>query len=216
MRRQLKPERWIPNADIREYYQYWLPDLPDDCGGMIVGHIKNYSNENIDIAIEIDDPWMLERHQRNCTLYVDAHTYVNDCTIVITKEFFDEVKEGSPKLSFLWHEVGHFHTNHLFPDYIGPEQSSLRKEYINKGEVYPAELVADLVAAYYAGKDSIYEALRQATRERHRLNTEGDTNASMAWWELRRRKSAIKKGQTEEEIEAELCRLCNVSSIELL
>lgn len=212
----LNPEMWIPNADIRQYYQYWLRDIPDNCSKGVVGIIRNASNEKIKIKIEIDDPWMIERHQRNCTLYIDGQTYLDDCTIVITKEFFDAAINESPKFSFLWHEVGHFHTNHYFPEYASPEQSRLRSEYTNKGQVYPAEYVADLVAAFYSGKDIIYEALSQATRERHRLTQMGDTNASIAWWELRRRKRAIQIIQSDEEIENELCKLCNVPSIDML
>ena len=207
---------WIPNADIREYFQFWFPNIPDNCNKGVVGLIKNETNEKIKIEIVIDDLWMIENHQRNCTLYVSGKTYLDDCIIFITKEFFDAAINKSPKFSFLWHEVGHFHTNRYFPEYFGPELSRLRREYINKGQVYPAEYVGDLFAAYYSGKDIVYEALRQATRERHRLTQVGETNSSLAWWELRRRKRAIQKIQSDKEIEEELCKLCNVPSIDVL
>ena len=39
----------------------------DNCNKGVIGIIRNITNERIKIRIEIDDPWMIERHQRNCT-----------------------------------------------------------------------------------------------------------------------------------------------------
>ena len=209
-------EQFKPNADIREYYQYWFEDIPENCNTGVVGAIKNFSNDKLKISIEIDDKWMDESHQRNCALYVEPDEYISKSSIIITKEYFDAVMDGSEKIAFLWHEMGHFHTMHCFPEYIGENQSKLRRDAINRGQVYPAETVADLVAAFYSGKDAVYEALSQFTRERHRMSQMGDTNASVAWWELRRRKRTIQRIQSIEEIEAEICRLCNVNSFDEL
>lgn len=38
---------WIPNADIREYFQFWFPNIPDNCNKGLVGLIKNTTNEKI-------------------------------------------------------------------------------------------------------------------------------------------------------------------------
>ena len=209
-------ENYNPQADIRKYYQYWFEGIPANCSAGFVGIIKNFSNEKLKIRIEIDDKWMDESHQRNCALCVEPDDFWGGSIIVITKEYFDAVINGSEKISFLWHEIGHFHTMRYFPEYFGNNQSRLRREAINRGQVYPAETVADLIAAYYSGKDVEYEALSQSTRERHRLSQMGDTNASTAWWELRRRKRAIQNMQSDEEIEAEICRLCNVKSFDEL
>ena len=90
---------------------------------------------------------MDESHQRNCALYVEPDDFWGGSIIVITKEYFDAVINGSEKISFLWHEIGHFHTMRYFPEYFGNNQSRLRRETINRGQVYPAETVADLIAA---------------------------------------------------------------------
>lgn len=43
-----------------------------------------------------------------------------------------------------------------------------------------------------------------------------DDNARGAWNELRNRRDALKKIETDEQIEKELCRVCGVSCIEEL
>ena len=43
----LKPEMWTPNADIGQYYQYWLRDMPDNCNKGVVGIIRNTTNEKL-------------------------------------------------------------------------------------------------------------------------------------------------------------------------
>ena len=112
--------------------------------------------------------------------------------------------------------MGHFHTNHYFPAYLDSEQSRLRREYTNKGQIYPAEYDGGFVAAFYSGKDIIYKALSQAIRERHRTHTKGRHQCQYSLVGIEKAKESNSKMQSDEEIEIELCKLCNVPSIELL
>ena len=209
-----RPELWIPHADIREYFLSWFTDIPENCGKGFVGCVKNTTNKDIRIRIEIDDPWMTERHQRNCALYVSRHDYIRDCIIVVTKEFFESARNEESVFSFLWHEVGHFHTNHYFPEYIGESYSKLRKHYIEMGKVYPAEYAADLMAVYYYGWEETNDALLTATRKRHSEIYKGDDNASLAWWELRTRRRMLSNMKTDQDIESALCGIFGASKVE--
>ena len=209
----VKPELWIPHADIREYFQYWFTDIPEGCDKGFVGCVENTSNKDIRIRIEIDDQWMMERNQRNCTLYI-GDDYFRDCIIVVTKEFFDSVRNDESVGAFLWHEVGHYHTNHYFPEYIGENYSKLRRQYIEKGKVYPAEHVADLISVYYYGWEKTNDALLTATRKRHVLINDGDNNASLAWWELRTRRRMLSDMKTDQDIETALCSILGASKVE--
>lgn len=211
--KQANPNKLIVDAHIGEYYLIWYQDIPDNCDRGYVGVIKNKTNDRINVEIHIDDHFMIDHNRRNCALWFNDETYLDTTEIVVTKEFFDKAINGDEEISLLWHEIGHFHTDWRFPEYVGPDQSKIRKEYIEKEEVHPAEYVADLMAAYYSGVDAVAHSLRRAAINRSRSQ---DINASMAWWELRTRRKMIQQLQTEEDIEAELCRVCEVESIEEL
>jgi len=208
-----KPELWLPHADIREYIQYWFTDIPEGCDKGFVGCVENTTNKDIRIRIEIDDRWMTERNQRHCALYI-GNDYIKDCIIVVTKDFFDSMRNDESVGAFLWHEVGHYHTNHYFPEYIGESYSKLRKHYIEMGKVYPAEYAADLMAVYYYGWEKTNEALLMATRKRHAMINDGDNNANLAWWELRTRRRLLSNMKTDQDIESALCSVFGASKVD--
>lgn len=210
----IQVEKLNPETDIRDYYLFWYPDVPKNCNQSFVGEIRNSTNEKLIIGLRVDDEWMYDQHQRNCTLFVDVKAYINNSFIILTSDYFEAVRNDDSLISFLWHEIGHFHTNRYFPEYAGPNQSKLRNEYIANEKVYPAETVADLMAAYYSGKDYLIAALRKGARERLEQAKFGDENASKAWWEYRMRRKAIQEIDNDDEIENEICRLCGVNTIE--
>lgn len=204
-------KNWIPKGNFKEYYQYWFNGIPQDCNCGFVGAIKNAMDPDFKIMIEIDDQWMNQNNQRNCTLYI-GEDYNTDGIIVITKEFFDECrKPNSDYIFFLWHEIGHYHTLHCFPEYT-TNQSAIRRKYIEKGQIPPAEYAADLFGLYYCNEEIAVSALLKATRNRYKLINNGDDNALLACHELRQRRKAIKAlHDNEQDILNEIMKTCCIS-----
>ena len=203
------------NADPRDYYLQWFSDIPDDCNTGVVGIISNYSNLEIRIQLEISDEWMQANRKRGLALYLDPDGERVNAGIIMTKAEFDQLYREGKGISDIWHEVGHFHTTKYFLEYLTGEQEKLRGEYIGKGQIPPAEYVADLFALYYAERNDVFDNFKKLIRGRHEL-IGIDDNARAGWNELRMRRDALKKIETDEQIEAELCRVCGVGSIEEL
>lgn len=209
------PERVRVNADARDYYLIWFTDIPENCDKGYVGAIYNTGNPDLKILIEINDNWMIRNHRSGLSLFIEPVDYISKSGIVVTKETFNNLYNSQESMPGIWHEIGHFHTTKYFMDYVGENQRKIRIEYISRGKIPPAEYVADLFALYYCDRELVFDYFKRLIRERYKLVGKDD-NASMAWNELRMRRDALKRLQTDEEIENELCRVCGVSSIEKL
>lgn len=208
----IDPRRWIPKGGIKDYYMQWFTDIPENCDRGYVGVIRNFSDENTEILIEIDDQWMAEEHQRGCCLNI-GESYYKNSVIVITKDFFDAaIQQDDESLFLFWHEMGHYHTLHHFPDYA-LNTSAMRRQYINHGQIPPAEYVADLIALLYIQEEAAISSLTKLIRARHKL-TDQDDNALMAWHELRQRKKALKELHDDEDlIINEIIKACGVGTL---
>ena len=203
------------DADPRDYYLYWLHGIPEDCCSGCVGVISNYSNPEVRIPLEINDEWMLTNRKRGMALYIEPNGNHIKGYIVMTKEEFDQLYHKKTGFPGIWHEVGHFHTTKYFLDYLTGEQEKQRGDYIKKGKIPPAEYVADLFSLYYTEREEVFEYFKNLIRGRYKL-IGVDDNARAAWSELRNRRDALKKVETDEQIEAELCSVCGVKSIDKL
>jgi len=211
----LSPQQVQICADPRDYYLLWFKDIPDDCDKGFVGAVYNSSDPDIKVRIEIDEKWLLENRKRGACLLIDNDNYKSASIIVVTKDVFDRMYRQQIELSTIWHEIGHFHTTKYFLDYLTENQEKKRAEYISRNQIPPAEYVADLFALYYSEREDVIEWIKGAIRGRYKL-IGSDDNARAAWNELRDRRDALKKIETDEEIERELCRVCGVESIDML
>lgn len=209
----MKQSAWIPNASVEEYYQYWLKDIPENCDRGIVGYVRNFSNEDLVIPIELDNDFMQQRNHPHMCLCIDDDDYIAGCSIELTSSFFKEIYTNDYLRSSLWHEVGHYHTNHYFvTEIVNLSSSSKRMEYYNRGKVMEEEQAADLFALYYTSKEEWLEQIRYFIKARDALVW--DDNRSMAINEMRDRRKLIQAIESEEQIKKHLCELCRVENFE--
>ena len=203
----------IPNASINGYYQYWLKDIPKNCDRGIVGYVRNTTNEDLVIGIEIDDVFMEERNHPNMCFYLDDKNFISGCLFVITSSFFQDLYNNDYLLASIWHEVGHFHTTHYFnTSFNNTSTIQQRTKYYEQGKVMEEEQAADLFSLYYTSKEQWLNDIRYFIKKRY--NQGWDQNRFMAVNEMRDRRSLIKKIESEKKKKNSLCKLCKVDCFE--
>ena len=206
----MKQSQLLPNASIDEYFQYWLKDIPERCDKGIVGYIRNTTNEQLVISIEIDDDFMKDRNHSNICFCVDYNNYQSECTIVLTSSYFQDIYKNNFLLSAIWHEVGHFHTIHYFDtDFVNHFTKNKRQSYYEQGKVMEEEQAADLFSLYYTSKEQWLKSIRYFIRKRY--NLEWDENRFIAVNEMRDRRKIIESIESEDQLKKMLCDLCKVS-----
>ena len=204
------PRKWIPKGRFKDYYLFWYSNIPENCTSGAVGEIGNSSDPKTKVVIILDDQEMKTRRQRGNCLVIGKN-YYESSVILIDQDYYDICKSGELNSFFgFWHEIGHYHTLHYFPDYA-LNMSSLRRRYIEQAKIAPAEYVADLFGLYYSGEENTLAEFRKRLRDRHKQMRFGDDNALLAWHELRQRRQALIDLHDDETlIVNEIMRICGV------
>lgn len=151
--------------------------------------------------IEVDHQWMFEHNFATMVLCIDRDDY-NKATIVMTPRYFDMFRKNSFLLFDLWHEVGHYHTNHYFNTQYDDNGScnDARLEFYKRGEVMPEERVADIFGLYNSSKKFAVQALCEAIRRRRTYIWEPKQITEIAIEEFKRRKKLLNGLDTDESI----------------
>lgn len=200
----------VPKAGIDDYFLYIYPDVPENCTNGFVGYVGNSSNKNLKIMIEIDHQWMIENNFVTMALCIDRDDY-NKATIVMSPRYFDMFRKTPFLLFELWHEVGHYHTNHYFNTQYNDKGScnTTRLEYYKRGEVMPEERAADIFGLYYSSKKFAIKSLCEAINRRRTYTWEPKEITEIAIEEFKLRKKLLNGLDTDESIRRVLCQLCN-------
>lgn len=203
----------ITKANPDDYYLQIYSDIPQDVRVGFIGYVSNTSNLKMKVNIEIDDKYMIESKMLSATFLMNTSHYENSCEIVLTSNYFSNIRDSMLLDCMIWHEIGHYHTNRYFP-YVPDERGSLqyiRNEYAVRREIMPNEKVADLFAVYYTSKDDMIEFLNFAIKRRRANVLEDRYVNDKAVAELSRRRRFIRECDcSDENIRKMICELCGV------
>lgn len=210
-------KKQIPHAAADQYYLVIFPDVPEQCTEGCVGFVGNKTNDKIKIRLIIDDKYMCDNNYRTLCLTVNEENY-QESFIFFTSSFFEIFRNNEYLNSWIWHEIGHYQTGRYFDTkFENGHMAEARKKTILSGETLVEEQVADLFALYYMGKHDVLEAFRWTIRTRNLRKDEDDCGKAIAISELRNRRELIRiHSDADEDVEAHICALCNVSSFDVL
>lgn len=206
---------------IDDYYVGFYENIPHPCPGGVVGKVMNRFDNKIQVPIVVDDE-EIEKNGCGPCVYDGDHENVLESAIFMTNEFFDEFRNNKILSCALWHEIGHFHTFRYFENKHDENGSAttIRGEYIKRGEILPEEKGADLFALYYTSKERMvefynYEIKKHRNKEITGLFSEEIKELKeineMTIRELCSRKRYISELDcSKENILKELCKVCGI------
>ncbi len=155
----------LPKANPEEDYYEKLNERIDE-ETRLIGEFRNKYDENMLVKVIVSDAIISRTRHRSMFFEVNERRYLDGCRIIMSSEYERQMECNPFLFSFLWHEIGHFHTLPFMLDVSKSDVPNQRFSYAVEGKVMPEEKVADLFAAYMHGKEDLIKAMRFCREER--------------------------------------------------
>lgn len=155
----------LPKANpLDDYYEELNETIDDET--RLIGKVLNKTDDNMLIKVVVSDSIIRQSCHRAMFFEVNERQYLNGCRIIMSSDHEKNIRNNPFLFSFIWHEVGHFHTIPYILDVSKLSVPDQRFLYAIEGNVMPDEKVADLFAAYMMGKDNLIKAMKLCREER--------------------------------------------------